>query len=116
MKVLAIKLTGKHGGVALVNEDDFDLIKGHTWSNCKGYARAGTPDNKSLYMHRIIAKSKHGEFVHHINNNPLDNRKENLEITDCHKHRGSHKKFNNVEEYSGGFMQPIKQYSSVDNS
>ena len=95
MGILGIELTGKVGGVAIIDEEDLYKIKDYTWSNCKGYART-VINGKTSGMHQVIAGSKKGQFVHHINKNPLDNRRENLELTDCHKHRGSHRKLNKV--------------------
>ena len=46
------------------------------------YAVARTPDGK-LRMHRLIAGAKPGEIVDHINGDRLDNRRENLRITDA---------------------------------
>ena len=43
------------------------------------------------YEHRIVAGAAKGEHVHHINNNTLDNRPENLLLVLPEAHRAEHK-------------------------
>ena len=95
---LAIVLSGKIGGVAIIDAEDYSKIKNYTWSNCKGYARTAIGD-KTVHMHQIIMNSKPGEFIHHANRNPLDNRKANLvRLTSRTHHKALHRKGNAVYE------------------
>lgn len=67
--------------VALVDDDDFELISAIRWyvhwpQNSKtAYAKTS-----KLMMHRVIMNAPNGYDVDHINRNGLDNRKANLQI------------------------------------
>lgn len=72
-----IKLSGKKGGEAYVNNDDLHLVSPYKWhQNTDGYA---ANKNKTV-MHHFILKPVFPLVVNHKNNNKLDNRRENLEI------------------------------------
>jgi hypothetical protein len=77
LRVVAIAIRG--GAQALVDEDNYASLSVHAWSRAGSggriYARA-----RAGYMHRIIVGAKPGQFVDHINGNPLDNRRANLRI------------------------------------
>src|SRR4030042_636999 len=77
------------GMVAFVDDDDFNLIRGHSWYAQKGiknknyYAACRVSEDgkrKMVYMHRVIMQARHGEIVDHKNGNSLDNQRENLRI------------------------------------
>ncbi len=80
-----IQLT--HGHVALVDDEDFEVVNQFIWYPRKGvstiYARANDYENKKqrrVDMHRLVMNAQPGQVVDHINCNGLDNRKENLRI------------------------------------
>lgn len=62
--------------------DDWENeLKKYYWNaNDEGYACA-TKRNKILFMHKIVSKSDGKVITDHINQNSLDNRKENLRNT-----------------------------------
>jgi hypothetical protein len=69
----------------LIDEEDYDLIKGYTWCKCGGgYVHAYIPGSghvgKNIRMHRLIMHVAKGRQVDHINGNRLDNRKTNLRV------------------------------------
>src|SRR4030043_448905 len=77
------------GMVAFVDDDDFNLIRGHSWYAQKGiknknyYAACRVSEDgkrKMVYMHRVIMQARHGEIVDHKNGNSLYNQRENLRI------------------------------------
>lgn len=75
----------------LVDDQDFTWLSQWKWSrsgpkNGRGYATA-TINGKRVYMHRLLLNASKGDQVDHINNNSLDNRKENLRI--CNKQQNS---------------------------
>lgn len=71
---------------ALVDDDDFEYISsfGKWYENDSGYAIKKTRingKNVSLRMHILVNKTPSGLHTDHINNNRLDNRKNNLRTT-----------------------------------
>lgn len=87
MKTLDIK-SKRYGNLqVLVDDDDYEKLKTNfnnmKWcvsKNRKGlYAQKRTSEGK-IYLHRYIMNNPNG-IVDHINNDTLDNRKENLRIT-----------------------------------
>lgn len=70
---------GKHG-YAIVDVNDLPKVEKMNWSFTHGYAVNGI-NGKRTYMHRVIASASTGDVVDHINRNRLDNRKENIRIT-----------------------------------
>lgn len=59
---------------------DHDTIIKYKWWDQKGYARA-VINGKKIFMHRLIMDCYDEKIVDHINGNKLDNRRENLRIT-----------------------------------
>ncbi|WP_331681761.1 hypothetical protein [Romboutsia sp.] len=75
---------GKAQAKALISAKDLDKVvnKKYTWIYHKGYKQpqviAHTPQGK-VHLEDIIMKPGENMRVHHINLNPLDNRRKNLE-------------------------------------
>lgn len=77
-----------NGGVALVDDDDYERVMQHKWRlhvmrRYKGriwaYASASI-DRKTILMHRFIMDVPKGAHTDHINGDRLDNRRSNLRI------------------------------------
>ncbi len=69
----------KKVGETIVDENIYnDLIK-YKWCTKRGYVY-GTVNKKTILLHRYIMNYNEKDFIDHINNNPLDNRKSNLRI------------------------------------
>ena len=66
-------------GETLVDEELFHSLQMFSWSFSHGYVQ-GTVNNKDIALSRYIMNYTGKDIVDHINNNPLDNRKENLRI------------------------------------
>jgi hypothetical protein len=85
MNVREIKLP--NGKVALVSEEDWRRVGQINWSdNGFGYVRGrwrkdlgGT--GEIVFLHRFIMAPEPGMVVDHIDGNPLNNCRENLQIT-----------------------------------
>lgn len=61
------------------DEEDSDLIKGSNWGLTNGYpSRRRNGDTE--YLHVLIAGSKPGHEVDHVNRNKLDARRKNLRL------------------------------------
>ena len=71
------------GQFALIDSDDVYKVCNHNWCAEWGktlkayYAKRGTPQNRALYLHHVIA-SWDGFLTDHRPGNSLDNRKSNL--------------------------------------
>lgn len=77
-------ITLKDGSQAIIDREDYDLVKHWKWQNVRGYA-ARIDKNcvpKSIKMHRLILEHHciniKGLETDHCNGNKLDNRKANL--------------------------------------
>ena len=88
---MEIQLTGKLGGVAIVSEEDFERVNAEKWNlTPKGYAR-GCVKGNHINMHGFVMSAKKGEKVDHVNGNKLDNRKENLRMSNYVKNAQNRK-------------------------
>ncbi|MDE3095803.1 MAG: HNH endonuclease [Chloroflexota bacterium] len=77
------------GRFALVDDGDFERVKGHRWTTNRPhvtasglefwYAQAHI-DGKTVRMHRFIMDAPSGTQVDHINGDGLDNRRSNLRL------------------------------------
>jgi hypothetical protein len=72
------------GAKTVVDDEDYDRLHQYNWRlNPAGYAlRSSTLNGKyiTIRLHREIMGACKGEYVDHVNGNPLDNRKSNLRI------------------------------------
>lgn len=80
---MEIPLKGRGGEIrafAIIDDDDFDLVNGHNWHLCDGYAKMRIigQGGKKIFLHRLINKTPSGCFTDHINGNRLDCRRKNL--------------------------------------
>lgn len=101
------------GEIAKVSSIDYDLLSKYKWHNKQGYA-AGSIKNKRIIMHRFILNAKENELVDHINGNKLDNRRENLRISNLQKNGENKKKKEGTSSIYVGvsFVNNKKKYSS----
>ena len=78
--------------VALVSAEDFEQLNAHKWHASKrrnGYyaARYCSALGTNVYLHRQIMgveSAGRAVFIDHINRDPLDNRRENLRLSNAH--------------------------------
>lgn len=86
---IAIILKDKHGNVnakALISPEDQGqvLADGYTWVTYahrgETHVVANTPEGR-VHLDKILMNPDNIQRVHHINLNPLDNRRTNLELT-----------------------------------
>ena len=75
------------GKVATVDDEDWPRVSELSWSDRGGgYVRArfkksAGGDGGFVYLHRFVMAAPKGMVVDHIDRNPLNNRRENLQIT-----------------------------------
>ena len=88
-QVIAIHLKDRYGNLvnkALISAEDLDQVvnEKYTWvcqkkANGQPYAIAHTEAGR-VYLDTYLTNCQPGFRVHHINKNPLDNRRQNLEV------------------------------------
>ena len=82
---MAIEIATSRGLVAIVN-DDCGFLREFKWAASPsksiygGHYAITQIKRKTVYMHRLILGVDTGVEVDHINNNGLDNRRENLQV------------------------------------
>lgn len=96
------------GCTTIVDDDVYEWASKFKWYSHRGYAYRGQwvpGENRTLQiaLHREIMIPEEGEYVDHINGNPLDNRRENLRIVSHQRnmfnmgcHRDSTSRFKGV--------------------
>lgn len=74
------------GKVALVSDEDHYRVASLSWSDRGGgyirarFKKSAGGDGSSVYLHRFIMNAPIGMDVDHIDGNPLNNTRENLQI------------------------------------
>ena len=101
MKIL--RINSKNYGLLeiLLDDEDYERLENDfpnmNWTITKNrnklYAEKRV-NKKNIYLHRYIMNCPKGKYVDHINHNTLDNRKENLRIT------------NNADNLRNGQLRP----------
>lgn len=105
-----IRIPLSRGFSAIIDDRDLELVSGRSWyhhvgrSNKTGYALSSDrSQGRVFYMHRVILGLQDPEIkTDHINQDGLDNRRENLRV--CSDFDNSHNvglKANNTSGYKG---------------
>jgi len=94
------------GAVAIVDDDDYEKLSKYKWYYIgMGYAArclCANGKHTALYMHKCIIPAPSGYEVDHINQNKLDNRKENLRACTRTQNLGNRTPYaNNTSGYKG---------------
>lgn len=85
----------------LVDDEDYKQYSSLKWVFDGGYC-IGSMNNKKVLLHRLIMNCPPDMFVDHLNNNRLDNRKENPRIcTHAENVRNVGLRRNNTSGYIG---------------
>lgn len=98
------------GKFALVDDEDFEWLFHKHWQfSSGGYAKTGI---KGEFMHRLIMKASIGTEIDHINQNKLDNRKENLRFVNHSQnvHNTRERKDNTSGQKGVNFHKPRKRW------
>lgn len=85
------------GQRVMVDNEDFDRLKDINWQYDNGYAA------NDIYgrMHRYIMNCPKDKIIDHDNRNRLDNRKQNLIITDHYRNAWNHSPKGGTSKYTG---------------
>lgn len=107
---IPLGVRGKSGMVALVDEQDFEMLTSaaRSWGfhKHKGYA-LGRVGGRLVWMHRVIMNPPKGMEVDHINGNKLDNRRSNLRLcTRAENAKNIGAPINNKTGYKGVWYVP----------
>lgn len=109
-----IKLT--RGKFTLVDDEDFEELNKYKWyygdPYVKGFYQSLDGVKHSIYLHRLILDVKDRHIVvDHINNDKLDNRKENLRAcTQSQNCANSSKCTDNLSGYKGVYLSRGKYW------
>ena len=89
--------------VALIDDEDFDLISKFSWRLYKSRAHSirYAVTGRNARMHRIIMNAQTDQMVDHVNRDGLDNRRENLRLCDAHQNSGNRLKNKNHAGFKG---------------
>lgn len=97
--VKEIQLT--RGKVALVDEEDYEMLVAVRWCVSDGYAYSA----KLGRMHRFIISAQKGVMVDHINGNKLDNRRSNLRLCTNSQNQANRKHVCGKSKFKGVVWQ-----------
>lgn len=93
---------------AIVDDDDYEYLNQWKWtSHSKGYAYRNSGrdifgNTAAVFLHRFITDCPKNMIVDHINQNKLDNRRQNLRIcTQAQNARNKPKRIDNKSGYKG---------------
>jgi hypothetical protein len=99
---------------ALVDDEDFELVKDINWSFHKGYI-INRANYKKIYLHRLIMDCPKDKIIDHINLNTLDNRKSNLRICNQGENsRNTNKYRNNTSGFKGVTWEKLRNKWSAE--
>lgn len=89
---------------ALVDDEDYDYLMQWKWRFSGKYAvRSEHKTRKTIFMHRVVNNTPNGLQADHINNDKLDNRKENIRFATSGQNSRNKPKNRGVSKYKGVF-------------
>lgn len=103
---MEIKLGGIRGGVTFVSPEDHDKVNQYNWhQNNYGYVMASV-DKKNKSLHRFIMNAEEDDLIDHINNDKLDNQRNNLRYSNSSKNSLNRKiKEDKSSKYKGVYYK-----------
>lgn len=92
-------------GVAIIDDEDWDLVSKYKWNWSSGYAATNFHDKGKhvhLYLHRLIMNAQSGQIVDHIDHNKLYCRRSNLRFcTRSQNNMNFLKRINTYSKFKG---------------
>lgn len=102
------KIRLSQGLQALVDDDDFEVLRQFKWSalSCRGGRKYAfrTEAGKCVLMHRAIMSAPSDLQVDHINRDSLDNRRSNLRLCTHGENMMNKRPTHNITGYKGLFL------------
>ena len=99
------KIQLSRGKFAIIDDSDFDSVSQYKWSyDPKGYAFTNwgkRPNRRIMYLHRFLMSPVKGQECDHINQDKLDNRRENLRTCSRIENSRNRKVFKNLTGFKG---------------
>jgi hypothetical protein len=96
----------------IIDEESFYEIMKYKWHKRKNYFR-GEVDGKRVGLTNFIMNYYEDDIIDHINNNPLDNRKENLRIVTAHQNSMNCKSRKGSSKYIGVSKRKNKYVAQI---
>lgn len=103
--MIEINLT--NGGIALIDDADFDMISKYKWRHVNQrrniYATTNIKQGDkyvTVIMHRLIMGAQQGQMIDHIDCNGLNNQRNNLRLAD-YKQNSHNRRPNKGRKYKG---------------
>jgi hypothetical protein len=93
-------------------EDEYIVNKNKWHFSITTQGKIYIKNGKRKLLHRLLLQAKDNEIVDHINGNPLDNRRENLRITDSSKNNKNRKGYSKTGWKFFTFFDRIKHSRS----
>lgn len=92
------------GQVAIVDNEDYEMLAGYRWHVNDGYA----VNAKLGRMHRFLMAPPSGVMVDHLNGDKLDNRRSNLRVCSNSQNQANRQVFRGVSPFKGVVWQKRK--------
>ena len=100
-----IKLANNKG-IVLVDDEDYEILNHYKWHLQSGYAAYG---HKSITMHRLLMNQPKNMEIDHIDNNRLNNQRDNLRIVTSQQNSMNRSKLKNCSsKYKGVFRDKVR--------
>jgi hypothetical protein len=88
------------GAVAVVDAAEYERLSTIKWS-LAGSSTRKYASSRAGYMHRLVIGASPGEFVDHVNGDPLDNRLANLRLCTQSQNHANRKGTNSKSGFKG---------------
>jgi hypothetical protein len=105
-----VKLT--QDKIAIVDDEDYEIVSCHKWCAQKhrNTYYAGTylyaeGNKKYIHMHRLLMDAKKGQIVDHVNENGLDNRRDNLRFATNSQNLHNSSRTRGTSKYRGVYLR-----------
>ena len=93
-----------NNGIALVDDEDYEMLIQYKWHNANGRAQTHIYINNkrtTKKIHNLLLKSPKGFEIDHIDGNPLNNQKNNLRIVTHQQNMMNRKIQNSSSKFKG---------------